>query len=80
MSDARWIREGRSWLHPVCQFFIVEREVPELGAGGQTGLLEYHVVRSGGDSTAGLSMAVFSTAEEAIADAERREAELQGRR
>ena len=72
-SDARWVREGRTWLHPVCQFFVVEREAPELAGGA--GVFEYHVVRSGGDSTAGLSVSVFSTAEEAIADAERRDAE-----
>jgi hypothetical protein len=76
VSDPRWIREGRTWLHPECLFFVVEREAPELAGSGA----EYHVVRSGGDSTAGLSISVFSTAEEAIADAERRDAERRARR
>jgi hypothetical protein len=80
MADGRWLKEGRSWLHPVCQFFVVEREVPELAAGGRAGAVEYHVVRSGGDSTAGLSVSVFDTAQEALADAERRDAELRAKR
>ncbi|HTY17689.1 MAG TPA: hypothetical protein VMH82_08170 [Myxococcota bacterium] len=75
MKHEGWVREGRSWLHPVCEFFVVEREAPELAGGG----IEYHVVRSGGDSTAGLSVAVFSSADDAIADAERRDAERRAR-
>ena len=71
-----WRHEGRTWLHPVCEFFVVEREAPELAGGGA----EYHVVRSGGDSTAGLSVSVFPTAEEAIADAERRDSARRAKR
>jgi len=80
MADRRWSKEGRSWLHPMCQFFVVEREVPELAAGGPAGAVEYHVVRSGGDSTAGLSVSVFDSAEDALADAERRDAEVRTER
>jgi len=75
-ARGEWRRDGRTWLHPVCEFFVVEREAPELAGGGT----EYHVVRSGGDSTAGLSVSVFPTAEEAIADAERRDAARRARR
>ena len=80
MPSGDWLREGRTWLHPECRFFVIEREVPELAAGGRTDLLEYHVVRGGGDDSAGFSVSMFSTVEEAIAEAERRHEEERSRR
>jgi hypothetical protein len=78
MARDGWIQEGRTTMHPVCPFFIVEQEVPEIAARGKQGLVEYHVLRGGGDDSAAFSLAIFSTLDEAIADAERREAEARG--
>ena len=76
----QWQKEGRTWLHPECQFFIVEREVPELISGRRKGAVEYHVVRAGGGDSAGFSAAVLSTIEDAIAEAERQDEQERGTR
>jgi hypothetical protein len=73
MTRVDWQKEGRTWLHPECQFFIVEREIPEILAGGRKGAVEYHVVRGGGDDSAGFSAAILLTVEDAIAEAERQD-------
>ncbi len=70
-----WQKEGRTWMNPNCQFFVVEVDVPEIAAAGRKGLVEYHVMRGGGDDSAAFSLAVFSTVAEAIADAKRRDEE-----
>ncbi len=77
MVPGDWQREGRTWLHPERTFFVVESEVPEIAAGGRSGLVEYHVMRGGGDDSAGFALVTFSTLEEAISGAERREGEQQ---
>lgn len=73
MVRGDWRKEGRTWLHPERTFFIVESEVPEIAAGGKSGLVEYHVMRGGGDDSAGFALITFSTLEEAISEAERRD-------
>lgn len=75
MAGGDWRQEGRTTMHPDCQFFVTEQEVPEIAAHGKQGLVEYHVLRAGGDDSAAFSLAVFSTLDEAIADAERRDVE-----
>jgi len=75
MVQSDWQREGRTWLHPERTFFVVESEVPEIAAGGKKGLVEYHVMRGGGDESAGFALVTFSTLKEAIAEAERRDDE-----
>jgi hypothetical protein len=76
---ARRLAEGRphTWLHPERTFFVVEGEAPEIAAGGKSGLVEYHVMRGSGDDSAGFALVTFSTLEEAISEAERREEEEQ---
>lgn len=67
-----WMQQGTTWLHPEIPFYVVEDDVPELvNAGGKSGV-EYHVVRAGGDATAGFPLATFSTLEEALEEAEHR--------
>lgn len=73
MVVPNWHKEGRTWMNPDCQFFVVEEEVPEIAAAGRKGLVEYHVMRGGGDDSAAFSLAVFSTVAEAIADAQKRD-------
>jgi len=73
MARSDWQQTGRAWMHPECQFFVVEQEVPEIAAGGRSGLLEYHVMRGGGDDSAAFSLSVFSSLGPAIADAECRD-------
>ncbi len=75
MTRSGWQKEGRTWLHPERTFFVVESEVPEIAAGGKKGLIEYHVMRGGGDDSAGFALVTFSTLEEAISEAERRDAQ-----
>ena len=75
MASTGWQKEGRTWLHPECSFFIVEREVPELISAAPEGAVEYHLIRSGSDDSAGFSAAVLPTIEAAIAEAERRSRE-----
>jgi hypothetical protein len=75
MAGGDWRQEGRTTMNPDCQFFVVEQEVPEIAAHGKKGLVEYHVLRGGGDDSAAFSLAIFSTLAEAIADAERRDVE-----
>jgi hypothetical protein len=60
-------------MHPECQFFVVEQDVPEIAAGGRSGLVEFHVMRGGGDDSAAFSLAVFSSLNTAITDAECRD-------
>jgi len=67
-----WQRERRTWRHPECTFFIVEREVPELALFGRMGSVEYHVMRAGG---ARFTVCMFDTLDDAIAEAERLHAE-----
>jgi len=67
-----WVQQGTTWLHPEIPFYVVEDDVPELvSTGGKSGV-EYHVIRGGGDATAGFPLATFSTLEEALGEAERR--------
>jgi hypothetical protein len=73
MVRGDWVKEGRAWLHPERTFFVVESEVPEIAAGGKRGLVEYHVMRGGGDDSAGFALVTFSTLDEAISEAERRD-------
>jgi hypothetical protein len=77
MVRGEWRKEGRTWLHPERRFFVVESEVPEIAAGGKRGLVEYQVMRGGATESAGFALATFSTLEEAISEAERRDQEEQ---
>ncbi len=71
MTSPGWQKQGRTWLHPTCIFFVVESEVPELVAG-RSGALEYQVMRGGGDDSAGLPLVTFGSLDKAIEEAERR--------
>ena len=67
-----WVQQGATWLHPEIPFYVVEDDVPELVSKGGKAGVEYHVVRGGGDATAGFPLATFSTLEQALEEAERR--------
>ncbi len=72
-----WVQQGTTWLHPQIPFYVVEDDVPEVVSKGRRSGVEYHVVRGGGDATAGFPLATFSTLAEALGEAERRARDIE---